>query len=136
MTTKLCTVANCNKKLASCGFCHMHYSRFKKYGTTDTPPGNPKVNDICHIANCTNKAKTRQLCDNHYHKLRYNGKLPNIWVKYASYCTVEGCNTKHASEGFCRLHYRRQRKYGKKEVPEHEYSDNRRNQRYYRKLAI
>lgn len=130
----LCTVENCIKPLIARGLCHMHYWRFKKYGTTDTPTKRPKLNTACTVKGCKNTAKARQLCDNHYHMFSYNGTLQRIQPHYNPTCSVENCEEPHHSNGLCHLHYQRKLKYGSTDKPKRQYSNRKRNQKHYRRL--
>jgi len=102
-----CSVAECERKHASKGFCDKHYRRWKKAGdptvTLRTPRG------ACSIEGCDQAHNARGYCPAHYQAwLRANGGR----VSEAEKCSVDKCLKDRTHAEFCRGHNYRFKKYG------------------------
>lgn len=75
-TRKTCNVAGCLRPLIARGMCSMHYTRFKRSGTTDAPPphchGQP-VYVGCDVEGCDRPHYGKQLCRMHWERNHLNG---------------------------------------------------------------
>lgn len=84
MSTKICSVEGCGRKVKCKGVCPMHYHRLQRYGDpTFISLRYARRGAICKIRNCGEKATAQELCPKHYHRYRKygdpEGHLPN-WV--------------------------------------------------------
>lgn len=109
MPERTCSVAGCERKHRSLGFCNAHYQRWLKHGDLmDRAPIKelPPPGSTCSEPGCDRKLYAREMCRPHYMKFRSEtgagGRL----------CSVPGCGRPEQSLGFCRTHYSRHRRFG------------------------
>lgn len=65
---KVCSVDGCNKMSRARGWCSMHYSRWRKTGTTHS-----QKLYACKVAECDMKHHSKGYCTRHY-MLAYHGR--------------------------------------------------------------
>lgn len=111
-----CSVDACDKPTDRNGWCSMHYTRWKRHGSTSTNlreaaklgPGNV----TCPLAGCRNRPFRRSYCQVHYLKGIDDGTIPRLDGSATKRCDVAGCSQRHASHGWCRVHLSHWRAYG------------------------
>lgn len=66
---RVCSIPGCTNRYSCCGYCHTHYTRFKKYGD----PLYKKTRDTCSVEGCSRKHKGLGYCDLHYQRFKNHG---------------------------------------------------------------
>lgn len=112
---KVCTIEGCGQKYRARGLCATHWSRWKKYGTTDLPV-RPEY-DTCAADDCsdTPRSKHSPWCETHYYRIRRTGTHETTRIKRAKrgICIVEDCENLDAGlAGLCAKHHSRMRRNG------------------------
>lgn len=108
---RTCSVEGCEKKLYARTWCHMHYERWRVYGSLDKPPRKPGPGrNVCIEDGCTEYVKAHGRCGPHHWKATYVPK-PKPEPKV---CAVDRCPNlvTGGGRGLCPKHYERQRKFG------------------------
>lgn len=105
---KTCSVEGCERDVRARGWCHMHYSRFRKHGDVHYERARvpqPKGGTPCNAEGCDNTRYALGYCKPHYHEHRR---------KTAPVCGVDGCENRQfdRSRGLCSKHYSRWRIHG------------------------
>lgn len=65
---KVCTVSDCQTKVAARGLCNLHYSRWKRHG--DPMVFLPARHDGCSVDGCNGAHKNSGYCAKHYSRWR------------------------------------------------------------------
>lgn len=72
-----CTVAKCERKADSLGWCPMHYQRWLRHGDPNTvlqrQNRKPPSGDPCSVKGCDRPATSRGWCNKHYLRWRKSG---------------------------------------------------------------
>lgn len=107
-----CSVAECEKRAVSRGFCDTHYRRWRKYG--DPLLGARSVIKPCSVEGCPNPAEARTLCHGHYLALLRRGEWPTRLLsdRKIKECAVPGCRRSSHARGLCNTHLDRLRNQG------------------------
>jgi hypothetical protein len=66
-----CSVDACGLKAVGLGLCSTHYSRQKRYGTTDRP----ERPTSCSAPECDRPVASRGMCDMHYRRIRKGNEV-------------------------------------------------------------
>ena len=107
-----CSVAECEKRAVSRGFCDTHYRRWRKYG--DPLLGARSVIKPCSVEGCPNPAEARTLCHGHYLALLRRGEWPKRLLsdRKIKECAVSDCRRSSHARGLCHTHLHRLRNHG------------------------
>jgi hypothetical protein len=110
--TMECSVAECEKRAVSRGFCDTHYRRWRKYG--DPLLGARSVIKPCSVEGCPNPAEARTLCHGHYLALLRRGEWPKRFLsdRKPKECAVSDCRRSSHARGLCPTHLDRLQKHG------------------------
>lgn len=106
----LCSIEDCGRPIKALGYCHLHFQRLKKHGSTDKPiAGRWKNADgtrkICSLDECDKPVKGHGWCRRHLAQT-WAGKEPYMErVFNPEPCSVDGCARDSASKGYCNMHY-------------------------------
>jgi hypothetical protein len=66
-----CSIEGCERRATTRSWCGTHYQRWRKYGTTDTPPRfQPKE---CSVEDCERVVRRNGLCEMHDRRKKANG---------------------------------------------------------------
>lgn len=112
MNQSTCSIDGCEKPVLGRGWCNMHYSRWRRWGSVDHIQ---KVVRYCTIDGCDKTRVAFGLCSMHHQRKKRgspNPESPASLRVYASVCKVEGCLRKHFRLGYCSMHSARYRKHG------------------------
>lgn len=108
----LCSVDDCGRIATTRGWCHAHYLRWRRTGTTnnDRKVGE-KRNTACEVDTCDRKAYAEGMCEAHYRRQKRTGVVradaPIGGRASTSTCMVEACDRLAAERGLCHGHYLR-----------------------------
>lgn len=100
MTHATCIANDCVKSGTHArGYCSMHYTRLKNWGSLDRPPSRDCLH--CKISFTPEKSGGRNLCSTQCRSRFYGNDSP---VKL---CTEGGCDRPLRAKGLCSMHWRR-----------------------------
>lgn len=112
MNQSTCSVDGCEKTILGRGWCSMHYSRWRRWGSVHHIQ---KVVRYCTIDGCAKPRAAFGLCSMHHQRKQRgtpNSEVPEPLRIYANGCKVEGCRGSHLKLGYCSMHSSRYRKHG------------------------
>lgn len=104
MTTKLCSIDECDKPHRARGRCKPHYEswRLSRYNLTAPP---------CGVEGCENPVRTRGWCTKHYKRWRSHGNpLTRVYERNAGKLCADDCGESAIIKGRCLLHFNRAKK--------------------------
>jgi len=118
-----CAVSSCQHSARTRGWCHMHYYRWWKTGTTSAGLKVKHLRKKCSIDRCRRPAAARGWCDAHYQRWNGGYKLPmSVPIKRIDrkvrknpeglVCKSPVCERKAISLGMCMGHYKRYHRTG------------------------
>lgn len=113
-----CSIAECEDRATSKGFCDKHYTRLKRHGD---PTKVVLRSRKCSIDGCNRKHHAKSFCKKHYVKFLYFGD-PTYGREHTEnfyrnrLCSIEDCGLKHFARGLCNKHYHRAMKNGSTEL--------------------
>lgn len=105
MSTTVCSVEGCDKKIMSRGWCSAHYNRWRTFG--DPLYGGPVrswsgSDEVCLADGCEtlvrNDGGAKGMCKTHYRIYYLENSAP---------CQVPGCERPTQAKGWCGAHYGR-----------------------------
>lgn len=110
MTTKVCSVENCNSRHKARGLCLAHYNTELRH-ENGTYTNRRIKNAICSVDECDEPVKWKKLCNDHYYQLvtkpnRAKNAKPVIRTiaKMAETPCTE-CGRPSFSNDMCQTHY-------------------------------
>jgi hypothetical protein len=91
-TISICRVDDCDRRVASHELCSMHWTRFRKHGTTDAYRGPGGLPRICSVNECETKIASAEhmLCWAHLGRLRRRGTTEAFVRSRAPYTDGRG----------------------------------------------
>ena len=104
-----CSVAGCNSPAIARGWCHAHYSRWKRWGDVQPdvpvqrPAGEPPP---CGVDGCHRPRHSRGWCQTHYKRSQRTGD-PLHGDDRPTACTVDGCALPVDGRSLCHGHLQR-----------------------------
>ena len=109
---KFCSVDDCDRSAVTRGWCHAHYLRWRRTGTTN---GKRKLgarrNTVCEVDGCERLATTRGMCRAHYGRFKRTGRVdadrPIGAKSLPQQCAVRSCSALASERGWCHGHYLR-----------------------------
>lgn len=75
-----CSIEDCEEDAHARGWCMLHYSRWRRTGTTNAPEPREPAPDTCTIDDCNNPYYARGYCSTHYTRVNRHGD-PHITGK-------------------------------------------------------
>jgi hypothetical protein len=147
MGSPTCSVAECEKRPYSRGWCQMHYKRWQRHGDVQAnEPRRGSVQRVCSIQGCAEPHEARGWCHGHYLRWHRSGDpqsdVPVSRRRRSERCIVEhdgqACGRRSHTKGYCRTHYRRLLKHGdvQAHVPIRESTGNGSISHGYRKVPV
>lgn len=100
---EICTIADCPDPVLARGWCRMHYLRWYRLGSTDTPPR--FVVKICSIEDCDEQAIKRGWCCMHHARWKRTGTTDAPPPKPA-FCAYGDCDKPPTAKGWCKRHHK------------------------------
>lgn len=80
MTTRICSIPDCDRTYRARGLCASHYQRLRKYGDPQADkPLRAHAEKPCATTGCTKAALTRGLCPSHYMAHRSRQQAYGRW---------------------------------------------------------
>lgn len=109
---RLCSVADCVRKVHANGYCGMHYHHVVRYGVPDIRrrAAPQSLAAACAIDGCSERPEAMDLCGRHYRQAWLVGRQVA-----AKGCAVEGCDgvaIGRSPGGYCAKHHQRWKRYG------------------------
>jgi HNH endonuclease len=106
MSSRVCSVEECDRLQSSRGYCAKHYVRWSKWGDPHVVKRRQREHRVCSVQGCDQLARTKGYCLMHYRRWWRTGstELPR---RVPRVCSIDGCNRRHLSRGFCSMHYAR-----------------------------
>lgn len=78
----LCSAGGCDERSDTRGLCSAHYSRWRRFGTTELPAPAPKpTKPKCAVEDCERDAYCRGWCELHYGRWRTHGDPEKVLVR-------------------------------------------------------
>jgi hypothetical protein len=73
---KVCKVETCERRHHARGYCHVHYARMDRFGTTEPIRSLPEPPPVpCKVPGCPRTLRAHGFCNTHYEQVRRTGRL-------------------------------------------------------------
>lgn len=89
---RICSVEGCEREHKGLGYCNLHYTRYKKYGSLDMPDGFIALNRkyrMCSVDGCSRESSSNGLCKKHFMRWWHHDD-PTILIKEHEYHNMWG----------------------------------------------
>lgn len=107
-----CAVEGCGRSVKTRDWCHMHYQRWLRTGSTDPRP--PTERKQCSIEKCKRVAVARGWCDAHWQRWQKTGDPGSVPIRArGGTCKVKNCARGNYGHGYCQYHWRRWKRDGR-----------------------
>lgn len=113
MAQRICSLEDCDNAHFGKGLCSKHYTRLRRWGTTD-----PKPPGTCSVVDCSRELTAgsgRGWCPKHYQRWRAHGD-PEATVRRRRVgvepCSIDGCEKPIHARTWCSMHLTRWERYG------------------------
>jgi HNH endonuclease len=108
---RTCSLAGCDRPHKACGWCALHYRRWRMHGDPTKRVRGFAAGRVCSIPGCEQDMIARGWCNKHWARWRRYGDpmvVPDR-KKPKRPCPIEGCTGMVETWGLCGMHYQRKR---------------------------